>query len=157
MIIMLFYSLTGMALFSGSDHFVCRETLNGVFVYKGFCGSSSYVCPGVQECVEIAGSLPPAVWNQYNIINFNNIGNALLTVYHFVFNSNFSLIRGKFSFFVNPWVSNIFFISMSIFLFYIFSNLIMISMSKAYMQLLATKEREKRINKVKTYAEDPPE
>lgn len=75
----------------------------------------------------------PAKWNQYNLINFESIGNALLTVHHFVYNTNFSLTRGRFTYFINPYISTIFFISMSIIFFYIFSNLIMISMSKAYM------------------------
>lgn len=81
----------------------------------------------------------PAKWNQWNLINFQNIGNAMLTVYHFVFNANFSLIRGRFTFFINPYISTLFFLSMSIFFFYIFANLIMISMSKAYMHLIEHK------------------
>ncbi len=79
-------------------------------------------------------SLPEAAsWNQFNLVSFEDIGHALLTVYHFVFVTSFSLIRGKFTSFANPYVSTVFFVSMAVFFFYIFANLIMISMSKAYM------------------------
>jgi len=70
------------------------------------------------------------------LINFNSIYNALLTVHHFVYNTNFTLIRGKFTFFINPFISSLFFVSMSVFFYYIFSNLIMLSMSKSYMEQL---------------------
>jgi hypothetical protein len=51
-----------------------------------------------------------------------------------MFSSNFHAIRSKFTYFINPYISSVYFVSMSIFFFYIFSNLIMISMSKAYME-----------------------
>ena len=51
-IIALFYSLTGMALYSGSTHWLCgRQLSSGVWEYKGYCGSSSYTCPLDLSCV----------------------------------------------------------------------------------------------------------
>lgn len=128
-----------MALYSGSSYYLCKQEINNVTSYTGYCGASLYECPSGQTCVQVDELPQPAKWNQWNIINFHNIGHALLTVYHFIFNTNFSLTRGKFTQFINPYISTLFFLSMSIFFFYIFANLIMISMSKAYMHQIDAK------------------
>ena len=44
------------------------------------------------------------------------------------------MVRGKFTYYVNPYISSLFFISSSIIFYYIFANLIMVSMSKAYIE-----------------------
>lgn len=133
LIITLFYSLAGMVLYSQSVYQLCQKDQEGPPVYTGYCGSSFYTCPSGSSCVVVSELPEPASWNQFNLISFEDIFHSLLTVYHFVFVTNFSLIRGKFSSFINPYVSTLFFVSMAVFFFYIFANLIMISMSKAYM------------------------
>ena len=55
-------------------------------------------------------------------------------MYHFIYNTNFNNIRAKFTYYINPYVSSLFFISSSVIFCYIFSNLIMVSMSKAYIE-----------------------
>ena len=77
--------------------------------------------------------------NQYNLVNFDNIVSALLTVYHYVYNTNFTLIRAKYTHYINPYISSFYFITLSLSFFYIFANLIMISMSKAYMEQITHK------------------
>jgi len=50
----------------------------------------------------------------YNLVNFDNIFGGLFTVYHFIYNSNFNKIRGKFTYFINPYISSIYFLSLSV-------------------------------------------
>jgi len=66
-------------------------------------------------------------------VSFDNIFHAILTVYHYVFLSNFSGIIFKFARNINPYLTTFYFVSMAVILFYIIANLIMISISKAYI------------------------
>jgi hypothetical protein len=141
-ILMLFYAIIGMALFSGASKYRCAEITESETIYTTYCGASLYQCPGNQTCVYVEHETDRGLYtleNQYNLVTFDNIGNALLTMYHFIYNTNFSIIRGKFTYFINPYVSSLFFISSSIIFCYIFSNLIMVSMSKAYIEEIESK------------------
>lgn len=60
-------------------------------------------------------------------------------MYHFIYNTNFSVTRGKFTYYVNPYIASLFFVSSSVIFCYIFSNLIMVSMSKAYIEEVESK------------------
>lgn len=65
----------------------------------------------------------------------------MLTVYHYVFLSNWSGIIFKFSKYINPYLTVFYFLSMAVVLFFILANLVFISLSKAYL------EKEKLLEK----------
>lgn len=73
------------------------------------------------------------------MVSFENIGSSFLVVYHYVFLSNWSAIMYKFSKFVNPYMTTLYFFTMALFLFFIMSNLNMITMCKTFIE----KEKEK--------------
>lgn len=142
-ILMLFYAIAGMALFSGASKYRCAEIdEHHEVTYSTYCGASLYECPHHQKCTyveNVADRNLNSSENQFDLVNFNNIGNALITVYHFLYNTNFSLVRGKFTYYINPYISTLYFISSSLIFCYIFSNLIMVSMSKAYIEEIESK------------------
>jgi hypothetical protein len=53
-ILMLFYAIIGMALFSGSNKYRCAEkNEEGITKYTTNCGASLYTCPKNQQCVYV--------------------------------------------------------------------------------------------------------
>jgi hypothetical protein len=75
-------------------------------------------------------------------VNYDNIGSALLTTYHYVFLSNWTNIKYKFSRYLSPYITSLYFFTLAIFLFFILANLNMITICKAYIE--KEKEMEKK-------------
>jgi hypothetical protein len=141
---MSFYAITGQQLFLGANEFKCRVTphpVNGNWpeVYTNLCGASFWQCPSNSYCGNPHDYGLPADPEEESrlfergLVGFDNFFRALLTVYHYVFLSNWTGIIFKFSRYISPYLTTFYFVSMAVVLFYILANLIFISLSKAYL------------------------
>ena len=72
--------------------------------------------------------------NEYGLVGYNHMGNAFLTTYHYVFLSNWTAIKYKFSRYISPYIASLYFFTLAIFLFFILANLNMITLCKSYIE-----------------------
>ncbi len=104
------------------------------------CSASAWHCPKDTYCGNPNDYGLPADpgeskrSNEYGVVGFDNFLQAMLTVYHYVFLSNWTGIIFKFSRYISPYLTTFYFVSMAVVLFYILANLIFISLSKAYIE-----------------------
>lgn len=85
--------------------------------------------------------------NEYGLVSYDNIGSAFLTTYHYVFLSNWTSIKYKFSKYLSPYITTFYFFTLALFLFFIMANLNMITICKAYIE---KEKRREKFNPPKT-------
>jgi hypothetical protein len=153
LIFVLMYSVLGLILFMGANESRCRltpEPVDGEWPEESggpFCGSGMYKCQAGYCGSPTFYGLPVNLTekyeynNQFGLVSYDNVAYAVLTTYHYMFMASWSAIMFKYSKFMNPYLTFFYFFTSAIFLFFIMSNLNMITICKTFIEKEKSKEK----------------
>lgn len=171
---LLLYALIGLHLLQGADEYRCRNTsepYHGKWLSSPLsdtlCGS--WECPAGTYCgsnFEAGLAFNKSeTWSLhwgYGLVSFDNFLVASETVAHYIFMQAWSEIMFEYSRHINKYVATAYFITLAVLLFYMISNLLLVSLNKSFAEEEKAREHQQKLqvrsltNKKKLFTNSKP-